>query len=879
MAPSAGSRLGPYEIVVLLGAGGMGEVYRAHDRRLGRDVAVKVLPASMSADPAALERFEREARAVAALSHPNIVALFDIGQDGATTYVVSELLEGQTLRDRLAGGPVPTRKAIEYSRQIADALSAAHERGIVHRDLKPENIFVTTDGRVKVLDFGLAQFSPAAIEAAATISPTPQHTSAGLIVGTVGYMAPEQIRAQQVDPRADIFALGAVMFEMLTGTRAFRGDSSADVLAAVLQKDPPAAPIDAAIPPPIDRLVRRCLEKSPAERFQSARDLGFALDATSAGPVAALAAPSRSPRLGRAVGAAAAAVVCTAAAFVIGRQTVPVPAEAPTTRFGIAAANAGWFDAVSVSPDGHYIVYTGGATASGINGVNGYFTSAGGFWLRATDSVAAQRLPETEQANPFFFWSPDSRALGYTIGDVLVAREIPNGTTRRIAQLPSRITGVTWGTRGEVVASTDDALYRVPASGGTPRLFLKADLAHERWRSSPSFLPDGERLLYTTLSGESEGLLETRAATVDGRELGVVATGAIGTAYADDHLVFGSHGALYVQRFDVSRLRVVGDRLEIASGVAQDWRTGSLAASVSNAGVIAFRSAVAAKSQFTLVDRGGNRVASIGNADDYLNFDVSPDAARIVTSRRDPLTSRMSLWLIDIDRGITTLISDANDEADADDPTWAPDGRHIVYRHGPRLVMRLANGGEERTLVNLEAYPDSFTRDGRYLTYGANRGNLYEQWLLDITTPGSQPVPIVTGVTMSDESKFSPNGRWIAYHANQTGVDQVYVVPFPLTGEKWQVSETGGVQPRWSTDGSELFYLTADGKLMAVSIPDSDPRRAAPPKQLFATQLAVSDAFDQFAVRHDRFVVRAPVSTATDPNTIQVVVNWKSGSR
>jgi Tol biopolymer transport system component len=580
--------------------------------------------------------------------------------------------------------------------------------------------------------------------------------------------------------------------------------------------------------------------------------------------------------------ATAGAVAAVAAAFTIGRETAPTPGVPPTTRFGIAAASAGWFDPVSVSPDGRYIVYTGGLRSDRGASVNSYFTSAGGFWLRAIDSVESQRLPETEQANPIFFWSPDSHTLGYAIGDVIVVRDVPSGAPRRITQIPGRVLGVTWSTKGEFVATTGDALYRVPATGGTPRLFLKTDLARERWRAAPSFLPDGERLLYTTLEGESEGQLQTRAATLDGRELGVVATGAIGTIYADGHVVFGSHGALYAQQFDTARLRLVGERVEISPAVAQDWRTGSLGASVSNAGVMAFRSAVEAKFQFTFVDRNGNRQATIGNADDYLNFDISPDGRRIVASRRDPLTSRMSLWLIDIERGITSLISDPNDSEDADDPTWTPDGQHIAYRHGSRLVMRLANGGEERTLVNVEAYPDSFTHDGRYVTYGAaasNKGDLYEQWVLDILTPGSRPMPIVTGVTMSDESKFSPSGRWIAYHSNETGVDQVYVVPFPLTGEKWQVSETGGVQPRWSRDGAELFYLTADGKLMAVSIPDSDPRRAAPPKELFATQLAVSDAFDQFAVRGDRFVIREPMSTATNPTTVQVVVNWKSGSR
>jgi hypothetical protein len=890
MSLNIGTRLGPYEIVALIGAGGMGEVYRARDTRLGRDVAVKVLPAALACDPQGLARFEREARAVAALSHPNIVALFDISRqriDGVSDeviFVVTELLEGKTVRERLEDGPIPTRKALDIARQIADALAAAHDRGIVHRDLKPENIFITTDGRVKVLDFGLAQVAATAgLEATETMAAAPKTigTTPGTILGTVGYMAPEQVRGQPMDARADLFALGAVLYELLTRERAFRGESPADTISAILHADPVQAPRLATASPAVERIVRRCLEKLPAERFQSARDLSFALDTVASGgsgstdAAAVTPAPARRTSAVRIVAAGAAVSLGVAAvavlSFALGRRAQLPARPTPPALFSIPA-NIAPFDAATVSPDGRWVAYTGAPVFQNPLGA--------GISLRRLDSLQVQPLLETIAAIPPIFWSPDSRSIGYFVNSIVVVRELPDGPPRRVVDIQGRSTGAAWGPNGMLVIGTTAGLFKVPSTGGALQPLLKTDPAHEIWRGLPSFLPGGDRVLYTLLrSGEGEASLETHAATLDGRELGLVLRGVVGAAYADGHLLYGSNGALYARAFDPARLTLTGEARQITPSVSQNWRTGDVAARASETGVLVFRGAPETDVQFTWMDRTGRRLGTVGATDAFTNFDVSPDGQRIITARRDPKTGGNSLWLIDAERGVTSLVTPKDDDG-FDDPTWTPDGRSVAYRHNDRLVLRAANGGEERTLLPKEAYPDAFTRDGRFLVYGLPRDSLYEAWVLDVLTPGAKPFPVVAGVTLADEGRFSPSGKWLAYHSNESGSDQVAIIPFPPTGEKWQISKAGGVQPRWSPDGQELFYLDPQGRLMAVRVPDSDPRRAAEPQALFSTGLAPSNALDQFAVVGSRFLFRLPASTsAATSSPVEVLTNWtRAGS-
>ena len=869
MPLASGARLGPYEILGFLGAGAMGEVYRARDTRLGRDVAVKVLNPSLAADEASHTRFEREARAVAALNHPNIIALYDVGREGATAYVVTELLDGVTLRERLTDGPLPLRKAIEYARQMAAALGSAHERGIVHRDLKPENLVVTTTGRIKVLDFGLAHMAPAAAPAASPSDETTVQTTPGTVFGTFGYMAPEQARAQRVDSRSDIFAIGVILYEMISGRRAFARDTPADSLAALLHADPP--PLPAAVEhssPHLERIVRRCLEKSPDERFQSASDLAFALDLPGLEESAAAGTglPPRARRFRFAAAAAAAIVLISAGALLaVALRWREDPATPPAmVRFGIPATMT-WSDAASISPDGQYLVYTSGATAGRR------------FWLRRLDAMTATPLADTQEAVPMFFWSPDGKRLGYRSGTSLIVRDIPDGQRRVLAELPGTPQGVAWNDRDQLVIALASGLYVMPASGGEPRLIMKTTPEREVWRGgSPSFLPGGDRFLFTVLNnGSGENALETRVGTLDGRDLGTIGHGISGAMYADGHLLFGAGSSLYAQRFDPDSLVLSGDRRLLAESVSQDWRSGRLVAAVSATGTLVFRSAPMGDVEFSVVDRAGRVIRTIGAPGSYTNFSVSPDESRVVTSLRDPLSGRTSLWLIDAARGVTSLVTDPNDTRDSDDPTWSHDGRDIAYRHGGELVMRAANGGPPRTIVASEAYPDDVSRDGRYLIYGQPKGNGFQQWLLDLLTPGARPTPMVEGVTLADESRISPNGKWVAYHSNETGTAQVYVMTLPRSGQKWQISPQGGVQPRWSRDGNELFYLNPDGHLMTVALPGSDPQRAAAPQMLFNTGLQPSDAIDQIAPLTHGFLLRRPRPGASEPEAVQVIVNWK----
>jgi Tol biopolymer transport system component len=878
MRVAAGTRFGAYEIVAPLGAGGMGEVYRARDTRLGREVAVKLLSEHLADHPTALARFEREARAVAALNHPNILALFDIGNAESSVFAVTELLEGQTLRDRLHAGPLPLRTALEYARAIADALAAAHDRGIVHRDIKPENIFLTTDGRVKVLDFGLAQIADDADSASRAGDETIMNTSPGVIVGTIGYMAPEQVRSQPADARTDIFAFGLVLYEMLTGARAFRANTPADTMSAILNVDPPDfSDSGISVPPSVDRLVRRCLEKSPAQRFQSARDLSFALEAvaagTSSGVTAAVPARTRPRWLAPALALVLLAGV-GALGVLFGRHTATTRGASPVGRFVLPASQTAGPPMVGVSPDGAYVVYV--SPAAGRAG-------AGSMWLRRLDGGEPQLIDAANPTSPlartasFVFFSPDSRRLAFFSGNDLFAMTLPDGSPQRLAGLPSVPRYGAWGARNVIVVSAADGkLYRVDPDTGNVRLILTLDPSANGAVGLPTFLPDGDRFLYTVIAGHQEvqSSEETRIASIDGVSMGTVFKGGVGAVYAGGHLVFGSNGALYAQRFDAASLKVEGAAVEIAPAVMQDLRNAIVYATASSNGVLVYRLPSSADVRFTWMDRTGRQLSSVNVTDAFTNFGVSPDGTRIMATRRHPVTNTNQLWLVDVARNVATLAV-PNGEGGYSDPVWMPDGQHVIFRYQQQLVMRPANGGERRVLLNAQGYPDSVTQDGRYVLYGIPTGDRYELNALDITTPGAKPIPLVTGATLADEGKFSPNARWIAYHSNETGSLQIAVIPFPPTGERWQISQAGGVQPRWSKDGQELFYLDLQGQLMSVRTPDSDPRRAQAPVPLFSTGLQPSSSLDQFEPVGDRFLVRLNVAGTADTSPVGVVVNWE----
>jgi len=871
MPLSPGSRVGPYEVLSSLGAGGMGEVYRARDTRLSRDVALKVLPARLSESADALARFEREAKAVAALSHPHILSLFDFGTDAGTAYAVTELLEGRTLRERLAEGPLPQRRSIEYATQIASGLAAAHDKGIVHRDLKPENVFVTHDGHVKILDFGLA-VQRATTGPDLTSSPTvPRQTDPGTILGTVGYMAPEQVKGLSADHRADLFALGAVLYEMLSGRRAFQKETAAETMTAVLREDPAElAQAGHEVPPALDQVVRRCLEKDPAQRFESARDLAFALQVASgsemSGPRPAVVAPSRARALW--VPLLVAVVACAAGAFVGNRFQRAVAPSLPPMRFTIPA-RAGVPDVLSLSPDGRTLLFT---EVDPIGGFTAPLQS------RRLDETAIRTLSGTEGAL-FPFWSPDSRRIAYFEWNKLLVTDAAGTGSRQVCEISGPASGGAWGTDDAIVFSAGGALYRVAAGGGAPAVLLKAEPGKSVWHAWPSFLPGGRRFLFTTLlPGNGESALRTRVANVSGPfEPKDVLNGAVGARWSKGHVVYGSENGLFARAADEQTLELRGEPVRLAEGLVFNWRSGYLPATGSEAGLLAFRTRRPEDWRFTWIDPLGRRLGSVGETGSWNNFDLSPDGTRIAATWVVPNSGNQALGLIDVPRNVTTR-GDAEAAASRiSDPTWAPDGRHVAYRSGGKLVMRAANGGQETTLLDALGYPDSFTRDGRFLLYGTAREPYYELFALPLTGTDRQPIPLVTGLSLADEGRFSPNSRWVAYHASAGGSPEVYVVPFPPTGEKWKVSSEGGVQPRWHPKGAELFYLDPPGRLMSVSMPDSDPRRAAAPRVLFETGLEASPAYDQFAVGPDgeRFLFRLlDRADQASGSPIHVLVNW-----
>jgi hypothetical protein len=859
----------------------MGEVYRARDTRLGRDVALKVLPSHLAADPTALARFEREARSVAALNHPHILAIFDFGREGAVTYAATELLEGKTLREQLASEHPPLRRGLEIARQIASGLAAAHDKGIVHRDLKPENTFVTRDGSVKILDFGLARPVTQAGHDAATMAATADvRTDAGTVLGTVGYMAPEQVRGREVDHRADIFAFGAVLYEIIGGMRPFRAETSAEVLTAILREDPPELTRTVAgLTPAIDRLVRRCLEKDPEHRFQSARDLGFALDAIgSTADSSSVAAPTAAapPQRGRQVSIAVAAVTALTA-FTAGASLMRV-AGSPTAPT-VVRPQAAFTDEVrylfsplvAVSPDGRSVAYT--APAPDASDVAGIRT-----WIRRLDRTEATPLPFPSDTPRV--WSADGRSLLVTNGSAFARIDVATSQRTVLGEAPELHRGVAWLPDGSVLAGFERGIVRLRFGTGEPTDVVARVADRETWLGWPTLLPDSRRFLYLARpAGTAEGA-EVRLASVDGPNTEVQTVGLQGVTGAvvvpPSGIAYIKSRTLYVQAFDLSRGTVTGNPAVVAREVFENAMSGLGAVSASPTSVIAYRSEIFPQQAFMWLDRAGRAIAEFPKRDSFTNFDLSPDGTQVAVTVRRPGAALNELWLLDLDRGLATDISEKGRAHS--DATWSPDGRRLAFRLGNRVVSRAVNGGPLTTILDRLAYPETWSPDGRYIVAGApaQLTDQYELWAIDVSG-GGKPQVLITGTSGLDEPRFSPDGRWLAFNNLESGRrTQIYLTPFPPTGERFQLSVGGGTQPRWRADGRELFFLGTDGAVMSVSLPDGDVRRAGPPTQLFQTVVETSASFDQLAVSRDgqRFLVRRPPGGGGDRSPLHVLVNF-----
>ncbi len=875
-----GTRLGPYEIVSPLGAGGMGEVYRARDTRLGRDVAVKVLPASYADDKDRLGRFRQEACAAGSLNHPNILAIYDVGTDNSAPYVVSELLEGETLRQRMGGVALPQRKAVDYGLQIAHGLAAAHQKGIVHRDLKPENLFITNDGRVKILDFGLAKLAQTEISLTQTDVPTRRvDTDPGTVIGTVGYMSPEQVRGQVVDHRSDIFAFGAILYEMLSGKRAFHGDSAVETMSAILKEDPPEfSETNKAVAPALERFVHHCLEKSPEERFQSARDLAFDLQALSGTSTQTTSTSLPMTRFWNRAWERKAWLALTSVLFLTGlalavpyfRSSSP-PSKVHAMRFLVyAPEQSNIVGGAIISPDGQRLVMRIGDATGKV-----------ALWIRLLNSLAAQVLPGTEGAGTFF-WSADSRSIGFFASGKLRRVDVAGGTAQTICE-SSEGRGGTWNRDGVIVFSQIGAegLFRVSAAGGVPTLLTKPDQARqETWHRMPSFLPDGKHFLYVagSVRREDSGVY---VGALDSNETSRLVISNTNAVYAQPgYLLFMRENTLMAQRFDVTTLQLSGEPQPLVEQV-NVTPIGYGSYSVSDDGVLVYLSG-GGRSQLTWFDRNGKLLSSTGATNNYSNLSLSPDEKRVAVATWDPQTSNRDIWIIDPARTTSTRFT--FNAADDFLPLWSPDGANLFFvsdRNGfGNLYQKPTSGAaneEEILKTDERKLPSDWSKDGQYIAFtSTNPQTKLDLWVLPIAGD-RKPISFLQTPFNEDGARFSPDGHFIAYHSDESGSYEVYVQPFPASGAKWQISSGGGMQPRWNRDGKELFFMAPTKKLMAVDVNLAKGTFAAGlPKMLFQTHsLGYSGPRNIYECSADgqRFLINSLQSDA-GAIPVTVVLNW-----
>jgi len=885
MTLSPGARLGPYEIVAVLGAGGMGEVYRARDTRLERTVAIKVLRGPLAADPQRRQRFEREARAIASLSDPHICHLNDVGQQDGLDYLVMEHLEGETLAARLAKGPLPMAVALRHAVEIAGALASAHRQGVVHRDLKPGNIMLTRAG-AKILDFGLAKWlSPVvfgsgpeggAEDASALPTGTRPLSQDGAILGTLPYMAPEQLAGKEVDGRADLFAFGAVLYEMLTGKRAFEGTSSAGIVAAVMTSDPPTpTTLRPDTPAGLERIVRACLAKDPEDRWQNAGDLTRELRflADGGAPEGSIAPPrTRLQRFAVPLAAVALLVCAGMLPMVLSHLREASPVVEPV-RFSLAPPDGFEMgDSLAISPDGRHVAFI----ARSQKGERS-------LWLRSLDSLAARSLAGTEEAE-WPFWSPDNRFLGFAARGELAAIDVSSGAVRTLASVPSNILGGTWSPEGVLLIGTQGPLLRVPATGGLASAATTLDAsAGETEHLFPQFLPDGRRFLYQALIGPRE-IRANYVGSLDSTVSRRLTDGRSPVRFAlPGYLLLRGEAGLMAQSFDPETLELEGEPWLVATRAdAPFLAPRRLPLSTSSTGALVYASA-SRSTRLTWTDRQGRKRESIGPPADYHNVSLSPDDLRVAVEIRDDRTGLPDIWFLDALRGTPSRFTLESRDYD---PIWSPDGRSIVFasnREGSEnIYVRPADASApDRPLVRsgVAKHPNDWSRDGRFVVYDYHSAaRAQDLWIVPADGSG-EPRPLVEGPADESQAQFSPDGRWLAYQSHESGRPQVVVQSFPGPGGKWLISPDGGYAPRWRSDGKELFYIAPDRKLMAVAIKAGVTFEASAPTALFQTDIERTGGPLRYDVAADgqRFLLRTPDESHRP--SITVVLNWPAALR
>jgi serine/threonine protein kinase len=883
-AMEPGHKLGPYEVIEQAGAGGMGEVYKARDSRLDRVVAIKILPSTISNMTDFRERFEREAKAISSLNHANICTLYDIGRENGTDFLVMEYLEGETLANRLNKGSLPYDELLHIAVQISSALDSAHRQGLIHRDLKPGNIMLTGEG-AKLMDFGLAKLQmDNGNQGMSTVTRTTPLTGAGTIVGTMQYMSPEQLEGKEADERSDIFAFGAVLYEMSTGKRAFEGTSNATLIAAIMEREPVSiSAITPFTPPLFERLVKKCLAKDPQKRWQSAADLSDELRWISqAGSQAGIPAQLAARRkfkfdLARVIGAVF--IFCTIIlAYLYISEITKTQTEPEVARYTVnikqGLSNIFW---PRISPDGRNVAFHADDSL-GTNRI----------WVRPVNSLEAYPLLNTEDARRFF-WSPDGRHLAFFIGNQLKRISISGGQAQLICQGPSGADG-SWSTSDLIIfdGSAEDTMKIVPAGGGVPHPAALNDTTQRELQYAwPWFLPDGEHFIFTASLRSDDGSLSSKTRL----KLGSVDTTSSRTLYemgVIDRVEYSHDGyILYVEKdnlmglpFDAEKLEVTGEPKPIAMKIGTADNT--FAFSVSDDGTLLYQTGnQSSLSELVWVDRSGKRLNTVGQRDSYFNSSISPDETKIAYSLLDQESGETDIWIYDLRRNVPTRLT--FDPASEGGSVWSPDGKYVYYANdhegaGIHIKRKEVRGlGEAETVrkkVSSTTIPGCITPDGTKLLF-FEYSTSWDIGIIDVDD--TSKVEMFTNSSFGEfMPQVSPNGKYVAYSSWESGNREIYVRTLDGSGGKWQISTEHADNPMWRGDGKELFYLTRDDRVMAVDVKTAGNFEAGNSVELFSNRFRrpfrLSTPIDVTA-DGQKFLLNIELSD-TDPGEVVVVQNW-----
>ncbi len=884
-----------YSIVSKIGEGGMGEVYRARDPKLGRDVAIKVLPAAFSENGERLRRFEQEAQAAGALNHPNILVIHHIGIHDDAPYIVSELLEGETLRERMAGAALPQRKALDYALQIARGLAAAHEKGIIHRDIKPDNIFITNDGRVKILDFGLAKLT-AEITASESQTEVPTrrvNTDPGTVMGTVGYMSPEQLRGQNADARSDIFSFGAVFYEMLSGKRAFQRNSMAETMSAILREDAPdLSAANNTISAALERVVQHCLEKNPEQRFHSASDLAFAIEAlapasiasgpTQTGTVSGLAEhPHRKTvnhaRFWMITTAILTLTVLGFLAFTVYRR--PSNEPSPVVRFDVTPLNKTGlsvirYSALALSPDGSTLAFM--ASSDGVNRI----------YVRRRDDTEMKVLAGTEGVLEATF-SADGQWIAF-IADFTLKKVPLSGPVVSLTKVGDT-RGLSWLSDDSLFYTPDatGGVFQISSNGGEPRAITKVDEAKkERTHRWPQALPGGKALLFTVGSVDKpddydSSTIEAVVLATGERKL-IIQGASVARYVPTGHLIFARDGVLYAIGFDVDRLTVNGKPIPLLVGVAGDKTTGAVHFSISNDGTLAYLpgSSTSGGRSLTWVDKKGSQTTVNIPPAQFNDVRISPDASRVALVQGSSMSG--DVWVYDFARETFTRLTFDTTNAT---PVWSADSKYIYYvsvnsgADETTILRRPADGSQEAekvVTITHQAYLKAILPDGETALLDAQRQTANANIVTVVLKLDAKPTKLINTEFNEFGASASPDGRWLAYQSNESGRPEIYVRELVGSGGRWPISTGGGEEPRWSPDGKELYYRV-NGQLMAVQVETRSSFHAGTPNSLFNEVYDLrSNTGETYDIdpRGGRFLMIRPPKEDSSSAQIRIVLNW-----